>query len=150
MERRIDINSINQQDKETQIQSVIEIFKPNFEKLTDENGVKCLPVDIVDWQTEKLLMQGYMNLEAFIETILTGNTTVTFWSRSRAELWPKGLTSGSFLIVKAITTDCDQDTFKIYAQPTGPVCHTGSETCYDNSPVLYFDPNYQIPDRRIR
>lgn len=145
MERRIDINDISQIGQDELVRSALELFKPDFEKLTDKNGMRVLPADILDWQTGHQLMQGFMNLQAFRETLITGK--VTFWQRTDGRLWTKGETSENYLIVKAIITDCDQDTFTIYAQPLGPTCHTGTTTCYDNSPVLYFDPDYQIPNR---
>lgn len=77
-------------------------------------------------------MTGFMNQEAFDITQQTGK--VTFFSRSRNTLWTKGETSGNFLLVKEILADCDQDTLLIYAEPAGPVCHTGTPTCFDGDP----------------
>ena len=76
----------------------------------------------------QVLMLGYMNEAALETTRLTGN--VTFYSRSRKALWTKGETSGNYLQVKNIHVDCDQDTLLITAVPTGPVCHTGSTSCF--------------------
>ena len=86
----------------------------------------------------KVLMAGFMNEEALAKTIETGK--VTFFSRTRSTLWVKGETSGNFLLVKEIMQDCDNDALLIYANPTGPVCHTGSPTCFDkdSGPELSF------------
>ena len=74
-------------------------------------------------------MLGYMNEEAYHKTV--NEKKVTFFSRSRQELWTKGETSGNELFVKDIRLDCDSDTLLIKAKPTGPVCHTGKDTCFD-------------------
>ena len=78
-------------------------------------------------------MLGFMNEEAYKKTLET--KMATFFSRSRNELWTKGETSGNYLHVKEVIADCDQDTVLIKAEPTGPVCHTGKDTCFneDNS-----------------
>ena len=75
-------------------------------------------------------MLGFMNKEAWEKTQKTGK--VTFWSRTRNELWTKGETSGNFLFVKNIFIDCDDDTLLIKAEPKGPTCHTGNKTCFSN------------------
>lgn len=74
-------------------------------------------------------MLGFMSEEAFIKTQKEGK--VTFYSRSRQRLWTKGETSGNFLLVKGILTDCDNDTLLIKVEPSGPVCHTGADTCFN-------------------
>jgi len=74
-------------------------------------------------------MLGYMNQNAYDKTIK--EKKVTFFSRSRQELWTKGLTSGNELLVQDILLDCDQDALLIKAEPTGPVCHTGKDTCFN-------------------
>ena len=99
----------------------------NFNKL---NGL--VPAVIQEPTGGKVLMTGFMNQEALDITLQTGK--VTFFSRSRNTLWTKGETSGNFLLVKKIMEDCDNDTLLIYAQPVGPVCHTGSPTCFDEDP----------------
>ncbi len=76
-------------------------------------------------------MLGYMNQESFERTNETG--LVTFFSRSRKTLWTKGETSGNFLQVKEILVDCDQDTLLVMAQPKGPVCHLGTDTCFNET-----------------
>lgn len=99
----------------------------------DFNLSKCadglLPVIIQDAVSMKVLMLGYMNREAFDKTIETGK--VTFFSRTRNQLWTKGETSGNFLLVKDIYIDCDGDTLLIKADPIGPTCHRGTESCFD-------------------
>ncbi len=98
-------------------------MKINFDK---QNGL--VPAIIQDVNTKKVLMLGYMNEEALKITQETGK--VTFYSRSRQTLWTKGETSGNFLYLKDIKVDCDKDTLLIQAKPTGPVCHTGTDTCW--------------------
>ena len=88
-----------------------------------------IPAIIQDNVTAKVLMLGFMNEEAYRKTVETGK--VTFWSRSRNCLWTKGETSGNFLNVVKILADCDNDTLLIKANPDGPVCHTGADTCWD-------------------
>lgn len=88
-----------------------------------------IPAIIQDNVTAKVLMLGFMNKEAYDKTVESGK--VTFWSRSRNCLWTKGETSGNFLNVVRILVDCDSDTLLIKANPDGPVCHTGADTCWD-------------------
>lgn len=95
----------------------------NFEK-----GNGLLPVIVQDVNTSKVLMLGYMNEEALKKTQQEGK--VTFYSRSKKRLWTKGETSSNFLILKEIYFDCDQDAILIKAEPQGPVCHTGADTCF--------------------
>jgi phosphoribosyl-AMP cyclohydrolase / phosphoribosyl-ATP pyrophosphohydrolase len=97
---------------------------PNFEKLSG-----LLPAVVQDAVSGKVLMVGFMNPEAYDKTLASG--LVTFFSRSRNQLWTKGETSGNFLRVKEILTDCDNDTLLIKALPDGPVCHTGADTCFN-------------------
>lgn len=91
-------------------------------------GDGLVPAVIQDFSTLQVLMLGYMNEEALQKT--TNEGRVTFFSRSRKRLWTKGETSGNYLIVKEITTDCDGDTLLIKAEPAGPVCHTGNHSCF--------------------
>ena len=100
-------------------------MKIDFEKSSDG----LVPAIVQDAKTQKVLMLGYMNRESFDKTNETGK--VTFFSRLRQKLWVKGETSGNFLEVKEILTDCDDDTILIKATPTGAVCHTGADTCFD-------------------
>jgi len=88
-----------------------------------------VPAIIQDARTQKVLMLGYMNQEAYEKTV--DQKKVTFFSRSRQELWTNGETSGNEILVKEILLDCDQDTLLIKGEPTGPVCHTGKDTCFD-------------------
>ncbi len=84
---------------------------------------------VQDHLTNRVLMVGYMNEEAFQKTVETGFTT--FWSRSRSKLWMKGETSGHRLLVKSISTDCDQDAVLVKVEAQGPgVCHAGYESCF--------------------
>ncbi len=94
----------------------------------DKMGNGLVPAIIQDAVTDKVLMLGYMNEEAFRKTEETG--LVTFWSRTRQTLWTKGETSGNVLKVVEILNDCDEDTLLIKANPAGPVCHTGADTCW--------------------
>jgi phosphoribosyl-ATP pyrophosphohydrolase/phosphoribosyl-AMP cyclohydrolase len=87
-----------------------------------------VPVIVQDNSTQKVLMLGFMNEEAFDKT--KQENKVTFFSRSKQRLWTKGETSGNFLLVKEIFADCDNDTLLIKAVPAGPVCHTGADTCF--------------------
>ncbi len=88
-----------------------------------------IPAIVQDAVTRKVLMLGYMNEEAL--KLTRDKNLVTFYSRSRQALWTKGETSGNYLQVREILEDCDHDTLLIKASPTGPVCHTGADTCFD-------------------
>jgi phosphoribosyl-ATP pyrophosphohydrolase/phosphoribosyl-AMP cyclohydrolase len=90
-----------------------------------------IPAVIQDQHTDKVLMLGFMNKEAYEKTVESGQ--VTFYSRTRKRLWTKGEESGNFLNVVSITTDCDQDSLLIRAIPAGPVCHTGADTCWEET-----------------
>lgn len=96
---------------------------PNFQKHP------LIPAIIQDPDTRTVLMQGYMNLEAFEKTLETKK--VWFYSRSKERLWMKGETSSNVLEFSHYRIDCDADSILVYARPTGPVCHTGSETCFN-------------------
>lgn len=93
-----------------------------------EKGGGLVPAIIQDANTRQVLMLGYMNKEALEKTQATG--LVTFFSRTRQVLWTKGETSGNYLRVADLKNDCDHDTLLIKAIPTGPVCHTGTDTCW--------------------
>ena len=97
----------------------------NFDKSPDG----LVPAVIQDNYTNKVLMLGYMNREALEKTQEEGR--VTFFSRSKQRLWTKGETSGNFLNVVSISSDCDDDSLLIKVNPVGPVCHTGADTCWD-------------------
>jgi phosphoribosyl-ATP pyrophosphohydrolase/phosphoribosyl-AMP cyclohydrolase len=110
-------------------------MKLDFTKL---NGL--IPAIIQDSQTSKVLMLGFMNEEAYLKTIDT--KLVTFFSRTKNRLWTKGEESGNFLDVVEITDDCDNDTLLIKVKPRGVVCHTGSDTCFNEkntSGVLFLE-----------
>jgi phosphoribosyl-AMP cyclohydrolase / phosphoribosyl-ATP pyrophosphohydrolase len=106
----------------------------NFDKYADG----LAPAIVQDAATQKVLMLGFMNREAYELTRSSGR--VTFFSRSRRELWTKGETSGNYLAVGEILIDCDADTILVKAVPAGPVCHTGADTCFNES-------NAAAPDR---
>lgn len=95
----------------------------------DKCADSLLPVIIQDAVSLKVLMLGYMNREAFDKTLATGK--VTFFSRTRGKLWTKGETSGNFLNVVDMYLDCDGDTLLIKANPVGPTCHRGTESCFN-------------------
>lgn len=97
----------------------------------DKSPDGLVPVVVQDYRTGVVLMLGYMNQEALLKT--QTEQVVTFFSRSKQRLWTKGETSGNFLNVKEIRIDCDGDTVLVKAQPLGPVCHTGADTCFDES-----------------
>ncbi len=90
-----------------------------------------VPAIIQDNVTSKVLMLGFMNKEAYEKTAATGQ--VTFFSRTKNRLWTKGEESGNFLNVVSIKEDCDKDTLLIKVNPVGPVCHTGSDTCWNEN-----------------
>ena len=100
----------------------------------NENGL--VPAIIQDAETKNVLMLGYMNEEAFQKTKDSG--LVTFYSRSKQRLWTKGEESGNILRLKDIKIDCDGDTLLIQAQPFGPTCHKGSDTCWNMPNRSYF------------
>jgi phosphoribosyl-ATP pyrophosphohydrolase/phosphoribosyl-AMP cyclohydrolase len=100
-------------------------MKLDFEKM---NGL--IPAIIQDYKTLEILMLGFMNQEAWEKTLETKK--VTFWSRTRSELWTKGESSGNFLLVRNISIDCDNDSVLIKAEPKGPTCHTGNRSCFFN------------------
>lgn len=100
-------------------------MKPDFNKFPD----KLVPVIVQDASTNKVLMLGYMNDDAYNQTVI--NQKITFYSRSKQRLWQKGETSGNYLFVNEILFDCDNDCLLIKANPVGPVCHTGADTCFN-------------------
>jgi phosphoribosyl-ATP pyrophosphohydrolase/phosphoribosyl-AMP cyclohydrolase len=103
----------------------------NFEK-----GDGLVPAVIQDSSTMQVLMVGYMNEEAYSKTVVEGR--VTFFSRSRQRLWTKGETSGNYLEVKEILPDCDNDALLIMVDPAGPVCHTGTNSCFGDTDAKGF------------
>ena len=99
-------------------------LQPDFSK-------GLVPAIIQDVSTLKVLMLGYMNEEAYAKTI--AEKRVTFFSRSKNRLWTKGETSENYLDVVSVAIDCDQDTILIQVKPAGPTCHTGADTCFNES-----------------
>lgn len=97
-----------------------------------------LPATVQDAVSGKVLMQGYMNREALEHTL--SSQQVTFFSRSKQRLWTKGETSGNVLSLVDISVDCDSDSILVLANPKGPTCHTGTESCWDaaNVPDMTF------------
>jgi len=103
------------------------------------NGL--IPAIIQDATTKNVLMLGFMNKEAYEKTIATGR--VTFWSRTRNQLWTKGETSGNYLNLVDIKVDCDNDTLLVKVNPDGPTCHKGTDTCWgetnERNPLLFLN-----------
>jgi phosphoribosyl-ATP pyrophosphohydrolase/phosphoribosyl-AMP cyclohydrolase len=100
-------------------------------KLDFAKGNGMVPAIIQDAVTNKVLMLGYMNEEAYEKTVTTKQ--VTFFSRTKNRLWTKGEESGNFLNVVSMAPDCDNDTLLIKVHPVGPVCHTGADTCWNET-----------------
>ncbi|MEQ9230408.1 MAG: bifunctional phosphoribosyl-AMP cyclohydrolase/phosphoribosyl-ATP diphosphatase HisIE [Cyclobacteriaceae bacterium] len=119
-------------------------MNPNFSKSPDG----LLPAIIQNASTGKVLMLGYMNEEAFAKT--QAEEKVTFFSRSKQRLWTKGETSDNFLHVVSVSVDCDQDTILIQANPDGPTCHEGTETCFkdESAKGFLFELERIIADRK--
>lgn len=116
------------------------------------NSDGLVPVIAQDYRTREVLMLAYMNKEAFEKTITTGK--MTYYSRSRNELWVKGLTSGHFQYVKSLTADCDKDTILAKVSQVGAACHTGKHSCFHNTivqkeymernPLKVFEEEYAV------
>ncbi|MCF0128580.1 MAG: bifunctional phosphoribosyl-AMP cyclohydrolase/phosphoribosyl-ATP diphosphatase HisIE [Pseudobutyrivibrio sp.] len=122
------------------------------------NPQGLVPVVVQDYQTNEVLMLAYMNEEAFNNTVRVGK--MTYWSRSRGELWVKGETSGHYQFVKSLTADCDFDTILAKVSQVGVACHTGAATCFHNeivkkeyverNPLKIFENVYAvIADRKV-
>ena len=92
------------------------------------NADGMIPAIVQEDETGEVLMLAYMNEESFAETLRTG--MMTYWSRSRSELWVKGMTSGHFQYVKALYIDCDKDTILAKVSQIGAACHTGNHSCF--------------------
>ena len=121
------------------------LMEIDFEK---QGGL--VPAIIQDSITNNVLMLGYMNQEAYEQTIKTGK--VTFWSRSRQCLWTKGETSGNFLNLVSIKSDCDNDTLLVRVNPVGPACHLGTDTCWgeknEANPLLFLTEVHLFINKR--
>ena len=116
----------------------------DFEKM---NGL--IPAIIQDNYTQKVLMLGFMNKEAYDKTVETGK--VTFFSRTKNRLWTKGEESGNFLHVVSVKADCDNDTLLIMVHPEGPVCHKGTDTCWgdkNEQDIMFLKELQDFIDRR--
>lgn len=116
----------------------------DFEKM---NGL--IPAIIQDNYTQKVLMLGFMNKEAYEKTMETGK--VTFFSRTKNRLWTKGEESGNFLHVVSVKADCDNDTLLIMVLPEGPVCHKGTDTCWgdkNEQDIMFLKELQDFIDRR--
>ncbi|MCI5902048.1 MAG: bifunctional phosphoribosyl-AMP cyclohydrolase/phosphoribosyl-ATP diphosphatase HisIE [Blautia sp.] len=116
------------------------------------NSDGMIPVVVQDYKTDEVLMVAYMNEEAFQTTLKTGK--MTYWSRSRNELWTKGLTSGHVQYVKSLSLDCDNDTILAKVDQVGVACHTGNRSCFfralmkkeydDTNPLHVFQDVYDV------
>lgn len=122
------------------------------------NSDGLIPVVVQDYKTNEVLMLAYMNEEAFDNTIKTGR--MTYYSRSRKELWIKGLTSGHYQYVKSLSIDCDKDTLLAKVKQIGAACHTGKRSCFytelvkkeydDTNPLMVFEDVFNvIKDRKV-
>ena len=107
----------------------------------DERGL--VPCVVQDWRTGEVLTLAYMNADSLARTLESGEAW--FWSRSRAELWHKGATSGNTLAVRALRYDCDSDALLALVDPAGPACHTGERTCFHNGDVTAAAPHEALP-----
>ena len=122
------------------------------------NSDGLVPVIVQDYKTQEVLMMAYMNQEAYEATVRSGR--MTYWSRSRRELWIKGLTSGHFQYVKELQIDCDNDTILAKVAQVGAACHTGNRSCFyrtmmkkdyvERNPLKVFEDVYAvIEDRKL-
>ncbi len=107
----------------------------------DDQGLA--PCVVQDWRTGEVLTLAYMNADSLGRTIESGQAW--FWSRSRAELWHKGATSGNTLAVRALRYDCDSDALLALVEPAGPACHTGERTCFHNGDTQATAPHEALP-----
>ncbi len=121
----------------------------NIDRIDFEKSGGLVPAVIVDDISLQVLMTGFMNREALEKTRESGK--VTFFSRTKGRLWTKGETSGNFLAVKRITPDCDNDTLLIKVTPAGPVCHTGTHSCFGEGearPFNFLSDLFDLIERR--
>lgn len=155
--RQFDIPDFKEICREKQIP--VKIYESSISwKEFKLNSDKMIPVVVQDYKTDEVLMVAYMNEEAFNTTLKTGK--MTYWSRSRNELWTKGLTSGHVQYVKSMTLDCDNDTILAKVDQIGAACHTGNRSCFfkplikkeydDTNPLKVFQDVYDvILDRKV-
>jgi phosphoribosyl-ATP pyrophosphohydrolase/phosphoribosyl-AMP cyclohydrolase len=106
----------------------------DIDQLAWEKCEGLIPAIVQDAFDGRVLMQAYMDTAALKHTLETGR--VTFWSRSRRNLWTKGETSGNFLELESIHADCDQDSLLVLAKPHGPTCHLGTDSCFDDDSAV--------------
>lgn len=156
-EKPIDYMNVKNELKSKGVDVNITECSIDFSELkTDEKGL--IPVVVQDYQTNEVLMMAYMNEESFNLTIKTGR--MTYYSRSRRELWEKGLTSGHFQYLKSLEIDCDKDTLLAKVYQVGAACHTNNRSCFytnvykkdykENNPHKVFEDVYNvIMDRKI-
>jgi len=107
----------------------------------DERGLA--PCVVQDWRTGEVLTLAYMNADSLGRTLESGEAW--FWSRSRAELWHKGATSGNTLSLRALRYDCDADALLALVEPAGPACHTGARSCFHNGDTAVVAPHEALP-----
>jgi phosphoribosyl-ATP pyrophosphohydrolase/phosphoribosyl-AMP cyclohydrolase len=114
----------------------------------DRDGL--VPCVVQDWRSGEVLMLAYMNEQALARTRETGE--LHLWSRSRAEQWHKGATSGNVQAVRALRLDCDGDTLLALVEPAGPACHTGERTCFHRGDLEPGAPHEVLPalERTLR
>jgi phosphoribosyl-AMP cyclohydrolase / phosphoribosyl-ATP pyrophosphohydrolase len=116
------------------------VLDPDAIAFDDAGLVPCI---VQDWRTGEVLTLAYMNREALERTQSSGETW--FWSRSRAELWHKGETSGNVQAVRELRYDCDADALLALVEPAGPACHTGERTCFHNGELEPPAPHEALP-----
>ena len=154
--QKMDIMEIKQDCKADNVD--VNLFEASMSfdefKLNSDGLIPCVTQH---YKTGEVLMVAYMNKESYEKTIRTGR--MTYWSRSRNELWTKGDTSGHYQFVKSLTIDCDKDTILAKVSQIGAACHTGSRTCFftdlvkkdynDTNPLKVFEEVYNtIRDRK--
>ena len=128
----------------------MKVTKDNLVELAWKKQEGLIPAIVQDANSGLLLMQAYMNMDALSQTLKSGH--VTFYSRSRQSLWEKGETSGNTLKCVEIYADCDGDSLKVLAKPTGPVCHQGTKTCWGDdvsqTDLAFLDELEQVIESR--
>ena len=118
----------------------------NIESLdwTKQDGL--IPAVVQDADTLRVLMLGYMSKESLAQTLQCGEAV--FYSRSRAQLWRKGATSGNVLKLVSLTADCDNDTLLLLARPAGPTCHLDRASCFPDAPANFLAELAQLIETR--